>query len=90
MAIAQAGTDPPWSTAGVDADEIAARLRSDAQFRRRALDDPDAVVAEHALDVPRLKAATWLMGHAISAEDDGWCEAHAAMFALIAYASRGD
>jgi hypothetical protein len=90
VAIAQADTNLSWSTADVDADEIAARMRSDDQFRRRALHDPHAVVAEHALDVPRLKAATRLLDHTISAEDDGWCEEHAAMFALIAYASRGD
>ena len=72
----------------MDADEIAARLRSDARFRRRALHDPPAVVAEHDLDVRRLKVAARLLGHAVSAEDDGWCEQHAAMFALIASASR--
>jgi len=72
----------------VDADEIAARLRSDAQFRRRALHDPPAVVAEHDLDVPRLKVAARLLRHAVSAEDAGWCEQHAAMFALIASATR--
>ena len=77
----------PWSTAGVDADEIAARLRNDAQFRHLALHDPRAVVAEHNLDVSRLKDATRLLGHTVSAERDGWCEEHAAMFALIASAS---
>jgi hypothetical protein len=75
---------------GVDADEIAARLRDDAQFRHRALHDPRAVVAEHDLDVLRLKDATRLLGHTVSTEDDGWCEEHAAMFALIASASSRD
>ena len=75
---------------GVDADEIATRLRTDAQFRYRALHDPRAVVAEHDLDLPRLKDATRLLDHAVSAEGNDWCEEHAAMFAMIASASRYD
>ena len=63
-------------------------LRSDAGFRRSAMEDADAVIARHALDVALLTEAGRMMAlgrwHASPTGRQG----HAALFALVAAAHR--
>jgi hypothetical protein len=72
----------------VDATTLALMLRSDAGFRRAAMDDADTVIARLALDVGLLAEAGRLMAlgrwHASPAGRQG----HAALFALVAAAHR--
>ena len=72
----------------MDATTLALMLRSDAGFRRSALDDADAVIAVHALDVALLTEAGRMMAlgpwHASPSGRHG----HAALFALVAAAHR--
>ena len=70
----------------MDAETLALLLRGDAEFRRSAMADADAVVALHALDMALLTEAGRVMAlgpwHASSSGRQG----HAALFALVAAA----
>jgi hypothetical protein len=64
------------------------RLRTDAVFRRSALDDADAIITEHELDAPLLIEASRLMALEQWHASPGGRQQHAALFALVASAQR--
>ena len=72
----------------MDATALALRLRSDAEFRQSAMDDADAVIAAHALDVALLTAAGRVMSIGPWHASSTGRQVHAALFALVAAAHR--
>jgi len=63
-------------------------LRSDAGFRRSAMDDPDAVIALHELDVALLAEAGRMMALGPWHASPSGRQGHAALFALVSAAHR--